>query len=344
MRSRASPSPCPALRSTRYGADSIAVLRHRVLPAVVVVCCFAFSGCATPDAAQAGFVPLPRSGKVVTGTTQCEGVMDLPSPQAGSTDAEPPSLAALREAAPYRQLDTSGDAARLAMVRQSAISLGMRAGFNRAIWCRQQEVMRRAVELDRIYDFRALLFDAGAGFMFEPGVVTEEFDARKVDRSGMRAAAAASRIVMSATEAGGIVTRARDWRQYLIVETEPLAPQAPEARPLPDDATLWRGWVAEGWKRGLRQATDTMDALWNRLDRDYVGMVSYRRMMLEGKVAPPRSVVTDRGVTGNIGEVRVGDVQVETRRPGQLEANPARWRPLPFITPPAARDRKEGAP
>ena len=318
--------------------------------------CVLMTACSTSSEPSTPAVPPPRvdTSRDVA-LTQCEGAMDLPQrPQeAGGgkvVSAEPPSLTTLKTEAPYRQLDKSGDSARLAMVRQSALSLGMRAGFNRGIWCRQQEIQRRTAALDRIYDFRALLFDAGGGFMYEPGIVTEVFDARKINSTGTRAASAAARIAMSPAEKERLVTRARDWRQYLIVETEPLAPQAPEARPLPEDASQWQGWVAEGWRRGLRQANDTMDDLWNRLDKDYLGMIAYRRMMLEGKIAPPRTVVTDRGVTSDAvtspdpakvrpaSEMRIGDVQVETRRAGQLRPDPAQWHPLPFISPPAGND------
>lgn len=246
------------------------------------------------------------------------------------SNVAPPDLATLTSDPPFKEDVEPGDLARLASVRQSALSLGMRAGFNRGIWCYQKEIERFAAKLDRIFNFAALSFEAGGGFMYEPGVVSEDFDARTVRDDGLRAASASDRVVLAARE--NLVTRSRNWRQYLILEIEPLAPEHPANRPKSSDRASWEGWLAEGWRRGLQQAADTMTENWALLDHDYIGMITYKRLMIEGKIERPKSYINTRGVTGNADEIRIDDTEVQTTKRSRLQPDRAKWNgDLPFL-------------
>ena len=293
---------------------------HFVRTALVLVLVAGTAGAARADGA-AGLIRSP----------DCEGAaLANAMTLTGEREAPPQDLSALKENPPFREDSNAADVARLASVRQSAISLGMRAGFNRGIWCYQRQIERVSKRLDKTFNFGALLFQAGGGFLYEPGIVTEDMDDRAVKDDGKRAASASNRIVLAARE--NLVSRPRDWRQYLIVDIEALAPEHPANRPQSGDREQWEKWVAEGWRRGLQQATDTMDELWSRLDRDYVGMVTYKRLMLEGKLEKPKSYVAVRGVTGNEAELRVDDTEVQTTKPSGLQPNAGKWRAnLPFL-------------
>jgi hypothetical protein len=281
--------------------------------------------------------PARFDGDGVGPKTEC-AARDLQPAGATGTNGgltAPPTLTEIEKAAPYRQLDKDEKGDKLHSIRQSALSLGMRAGFNRGIWCEEAEIRHNAARLDRMFDFRSLLFDAGGGYMFEPGIVTEQHNVGVVSEDGTRAASVADRVELVSRE--HLVRGPRSWRQYLLgVDITPLAPEAPENRPTDDMRDQWNAWVAEGWRRGLAQASENVDVMWNMLERDYLGMIGYRRMLLEGKLRHPRAVITDRGVTGGGDHLQIDDVEVDIARRGSLEGNTTRWHALPFAADPSA--------
>ncbi|MCW2240348.1 type IV secretory system conjugative DNA transfer family protein [Azospirillum canadense] len=317
--------PTPAAKPRRRRVPTPVTLTCAAL--ILLPACPAPSRAGSPDAAATAVSHNPFRAH------DCEAESTAPNPglPTRAAVAPPPTLDALRDAPPFRSEASEADAARLAAVKQAALSLGMRAGFNRGIYCHQKDLTRLADQLDRQYDFTKLLYDAGGGFYFEPGVVTEHANEITFAEGGTKAASSTSRVVLNAREQ--LVTRARHWTQYLVVDIEPLAPISPYNRPKSEDMSAWNAWVKDGWQRGLQQAADTMNALWSELDRDYIGMLNFRRLANEQRLQLPRIVVNNRGVTGNADEIRVNDTEIEIKRPSGLTTNPAKWRALPFAAP-----------
>lgn len=292
----------------------------------------------TPTAARAGTSVTPQGQHMTTTpfrTRDCEASTTVPFPSASSRAAAAPplTLEQLREQPPYRDGTAEADAARQSALRQSAKSLGMRAGFNRGIYCHQLDLGRLAGQLDRQYDFVKLLYDAGSGQYWEPGIIVEHGPEFISSEDQRKVATTSSRSVIKSREL--LVRTARNWRDYLIVDIEPLAPEHPKNRPASKDRDQWEAWVNEGWQSGLQQAADTMNHLWSELDQDFLGMLAFRRYAAEQKLMLPRVVVTNRGVTGNDNEVRIDDTEVEIKRPSGLNPNPAKWRAIPFVAPSA---------
>ena len=322
--------------------------RQRRAPCTIaLLAAVVFSGlpAIAPTAAHAGTSGTLQAQRPATNpfrTRDCEASTTVPFPSSTSRAAAAPplTLEQLREQPPYRDGTAEADAARQTALRQSALSLGMRAGFNRGIYCHQLDLDRLSAQLDRQYDFVKLLYDAGSGQYWEPGIIVEHGPEFVSSDDQRKVATTSSRTVIKSREI--LVRNARNWRDYLIVDIEPLAPEHPKNRPESKDRDQWEAWVKEGWQRGLQQAADTMNQLWSELDQDFLGMLAFRRYAAEQKLMLPRVVVTNRGVTGNENEVRTDDTEVEIRRPSGLNPNAAKWRALPFVAPSAAHSGSAG--
>ena len=188
----------------------------------------------------------------------------------------------------------------------------------------------RATELGRTYDFNSLLMrQRGGGGTVLPPVIVEMREASEIQEGGrtQRVADTVYEIVQQAR----LVQAAPLWQTYLDMEA--CCSRAPEApsEPLPrSDAEreLWRRYVTEGWNEGLTQSTDIFQSNMRRLQRDFVGMTRYARLVEEGKVSPPVVADTNMGVTGTGQNMRVNDTVIRITRDPRLNVGPGRdWRP-----------------
>ncbi|WP_235663826.1 type IV secretory system conjugative DNA transfer family protein, partial [Pseudomonas savastanoi] len=58
---------------------------------------------------------------------------------------------------------------------------------------------------------------------------------------------------------------------------------------------LWQAAVRQGWGEGRQSADQTLEANFNRLTRDYRGMLMYSQLLRQGFITAP--VVTDQQQT-----------------------------------------------
>ena len=318
--------PLPAATPRSHRRTPSPGTRTRVALSLAALILLPLSTASTANAAG----PTPNPFR--TQACEAESMSPNPTGPARAAAAPPPTLEALRNNPPYRSESAEADAARLAAVKQSAKSLGLRAGFARGIWCHQRDLERLAAKLDQLYDFNRLLEPIGGGLFLEPPIVMEHGFEVTFSEDNRKAATSSGRTVLLPSERP--VTRPRHWTEYLVVDVEPLAPEHPKNRPEAKDRDQWDAWVKDGWQSGLQQAADTMDLLFAELDRDYLGMLTYRRLINEGRAVAPRATATNRGVTGNANEVRVNNTEIEIKRPSGLVTNPAKWRALPFAASP----------
>lgn len=217
---------------------------------------------------------------------------------------------------------------RLDAVREAALSYGARGGLARRTWEIRQKLDQNANDLDRVYNFRALLMSAPSGLVIEPPVVTES--QRNVIVSSDGQEAAVTDLMLQIGREARIVTAAREWRTYLERDWGKVEPPPNVLLPKNDEERVaWAKWVAQGWEAGYKQGDEIFQADIDRLVRDYTGMVRYRWLLAQNMITAPFALQEDRGVTGGGDEMRIGDRALSITGQSQLQARPENWQAVP---------------
>ena len=215
---------------------------------------------------------------------------------------------------------------RHASMREGAMSWGARAGQARRSWEIAVSYTTRAADLDTAWDFKRVAVAAplSSGWLLPP-----------VIQRGGSVWSASSRGAEAATEyysilrPGRIAGRLPDWRDYLPAPAG--APEAPleELLPRPGEEKQWREWAAEGWEAGQQLAEAELEESLARLERDYTGMLEFRRLLAMGMVSDmvveaehwPASVI-DNG-----SELRIGGRKVRMVSDAGFVGDTGRWKP-----------------
>jgi defect-in-organelle-trafficking protein DotC len=210
---------------------------------------------------------------------------------------------------------------------------GRTVGFQGGLSARAHELVaglhRRQRALDIQYEFGSLISRSGV----LPPVIVESRDVAAFTPDQIRTA---NRVYKIEREER-FVSVPPTWRDYLLIGL-PLsaAVELPimEARPVDNaEMTVWQEAVSQGWREGAEQAEAILEANFNRLTRDYTGMLLYSTLVQQGMVGT--STVTDsvQTVTGDRGEITLGDrVKRLTARAG-FEPDASKWRPTIKVGP-----------
>ncbi len=87
-----------------------------------------------------------------------------------------------------------------------------------------------------------------------------------------------------------IVASTPTWRQYLIRHFNSIEEVNQLLLPKTDyEQAVWKKAVAKGWKIGIRQAESEFNANWNRFVRDFMGLITYHRLALQGVISIPEA-------------------------------------------------------
>ena len=256
----------------------------------------------------------------------------------GWTQDEPPTLAELYEVNPGSDAGTvsfaeekRGEAMRLA-----AVAFGAQAGLARRSW--EIAVMLQGFErqLSRIYRFDELVLRR-SGFQVMPPVLGETKRAFRLARS--RARAASAERVLRIVEPERIVSAVPHWREFLVRRWR-LA-EAPAAVLFPrtgDERKRWRGWLAEGWLLGRRQAEDVFASDLDRLNRTFEGIVAWHRLREAAMVSAPVVLAERTGVSGGGRLMRIGEMVVHIADWAALNPRSEEWRVVHQGVAPLARE------
>jgi defect-in-organelle-trafficking protein DotC len=263
------------------------------------------------------------------------------SPLVGTTPAQsspadqptlPETLAALQGIKGTEQKQEAGFQVRADSQKEAALSYGLRGGLAWRTYQINQRLERFADPLSRTYNFRQLLMGAPGGVYVEPPVVEEQLEALKIADQGQSAALTDKILTISAN--ARLVTTARDWRTYLErTWGRPDPPPNTLLPKTPEEQANWATWVKDGWQKGIEQADDIFTEDLARLNRDFTGMVRYRKLLAEAVVSAPYAGLVDRGVTGGGLEMRIGDRAVTITGPAQLKTQSNSWRPISIQQP-----------
>lgn len=209
---------------------------------------------------------------------------------------------------------------------EAAQTYGSQAGYARRAWEIMHRLEGRSVELSQVFDFRRVTATApvGAGVIIPP-VVSRTFDAFQVDAGGTEANVAEEYLHIQ--RPGRIAPLPPTWRDYLLFAAPGAEEPAKSLMPS-DSAELkaFRGWFEEGWQAGVSQADAEFADRLARLQRDYTGMLQYRRLVSQGMMDRMVLADADFGVTGSGDEMRIGSRMVRLVSEASFQTNPQKWR------------------
>jgi defect in organelle trafficking protein DotC len=182
-----------------------------------------------------------------------------------------------------------------------ATALGSSGGLAHRMKERRIELDTVADDMDRTFDFTKVTIDNG---VMAP-VLTEGLSnyAQESDDQ-VRIADKIYKIEAPAK----FVSVYPNWRTYLTFAFPTY--DTPSSAYLPKDdgeKQIWDESVKKGWATGVRQADRIVEASFNRLVRDYQGMVKYKILLAQGLITPTVIAKQNLGVTGGGKEMAIND-------------------------------------
>ncbi len=280
--------------------------RPAIAAAVMLAAC-------SPDTDPASLPPVPRSAVSLVAL--------------GAPDRLPEEPAMFADLAiPVSRPPAEDGGFRAAGLREAALAWGARHGQTRRSWEIAESYAEREAALDTVWSFRRVALPApmSAGWLLPP--VIQRVGAAW--SGGGREAEAASeyyRILRPATIKGHLP----GWRHYLPAPAPPPDIPANSLLPLEGEEKQWREWAAEGWHAGLELADSEHRESLARLERDYTGMLEFRRLLALGMVT---DMVVEAehwpaAVSGDGAELRVGGRSVRIVSDAAFVGDAGRWTP-----------------
>ena len=200
-------------------------------------------------------------------------------------------------------------------MRKEALSLGAQAGLYEQGKKLDAWLQTRAKQLDQTYDFRRLVYPASlhvqnhlTGTSLLPPIV--EFSQNFTRLEGpdtLHVARSFYRISQQAK----FSTVVPNWREYLWQGwPKPNIDAVPRVL-LPDNAAERKVWIANvqrGFTLGEAQAITDFHTSLARLQRDFLGMVLYRKLEMQGKIGAP---ILAHATEGNVVSAQGRDLRVQ---------------------------------
>lgn len=210
-------------------------------------------------------------------------------------------------------------------LQEAAQSWGSQMGYARRSYEVIGRLEARSADLSTVFDFNRVVSAAprGVGVVIPP-VVSRSFDAFVSDASGREVSAADEYLTI--VRAGRISPVEPTWRDYLVFSAP--TPEDPPRSLLPDDkaeSDQFRKWFNEGWAEGVALVDAELQSRIDRLNRDYTGMLQYRRLVAQGLMDRMVLADADFGVTVDGDEMRIGSRTVRIESDASFQGNPKRW-------------------
>lgn len=210
-------------------------------------------------------------------------------------------------------------------LREAAQSYGSQMGYARRAWEILGRLENRSSDLSTVFDFNRVVSVApvGAGVVIPP-VVSRSMNAFLTDAQGREASVADEYLTI--VRPGRLAPVVPTWRDYLVFGA--AEPDTPPNALLPDgrlEQDRFREWFNEGWSEGVQLADSEFQSRVDRLNRDFTGMLQYRRLVSQGMMDRMVLADADFGVTIDGAEMRIGSRAVRIVSDAQFQGNPQRW-------------------
>jgi defect in organelle trafficking protein DotC len=238
------------------------------------------------------------------------------------------------------------DKLRIPAMRDAALAYGAQGGLAVANQQINNQLRQQSSNLTRTYDFNRLLIRKTDGASIMPPIIasTEKGTSELQDAGRtLRVADSFYEIVQSAR----LVHVAPLWQSYLMhAYAPPKPPEDDEVLPKnAEERALWKKFVDEGYDKGVEQAKRIFTLDMKRLNRDFVGIVTYDRLLEAHQVSPPCFGSQSMGVTGSGEDMRVNDrvyrltcdSKLNVQRPDDWNASVSNRNAMEAATPPGQR-------
>ncbi|HFD3001637.1 TPA: type IV secretory system conjugative DNA transfer family protein [Klebsiella pneumoniae] len=226
-------------------------------------------------------------------------------------------------------LDISNDSesditdARAAIIRSAGHTIGFRGGKAQRAFELVNALKARESALNALYDFRMLVSQEG----WLPPVIDEAQDVAHITDDQIRTASRVYQIILPER----FVSNPPSWRRWLLAGLSTTSPSGQEGGVIPknsDEQKIWQEAVEKGWQDGRDGADHTLEANFNRLTRDYRGMLLYSRLLREGYISRPEITEQQQSVSGGHKKLVTGDRVRNLRRHAEFNPNKGHWKPV----------------
>lgn len=223
---------------------------------------------------------------------------------------------------------------REAALRDSAVTLGARAGLRDKSCEIFSAVSKRQADLDKRFLFNALMM--GPGLL--PPVISEARNTVTGQRNLMRIATVSYQI----DEPARLVDMPPTWRNWLYLGLDitacekkdvVLAPDLPnQLRPQTDaERRFVKQELERAYAAASKQAQSIYDFNINQLERTYRGMRMYFALYERGLVSAPALLATTDVVTlEDQNTMILGDTVIRISKEAGFVDRPSEWKPLAF--------------
>lgn len=105
-----------------------------------------------------------------------------------------------------------------------------------------------------------------------------------------------------------LVTTVPSWLDYVYVfdkkdwqSSTYILPKNAEER------AIWDQYVIQGWDKGIEQASVMFAINFSRLNRDFIGMLTYHHLLAQHMISPTFTAKSTIGITGSGSHMRIND-------------------------------------
>lgn len=203
-------------------------------------------------------------------------------------------------------------------MRKEALSLGAQAGLYEQgkkldVW-----LQSRQKQLDQTYDFRGLVYPASlhvqhhlTGTSLLPPIVEFSQNFTRIEGPDTLHIARSFYRISQQAQFSTVVP---NWREYLWAGwPKPNVQSVPRVL-LPNSAAERKVWIANvrrGFTLGETQALTDFHTSLARLQRDFLGMVLYRKLEMQGKIGAP---ILAHATEGNVVSAQGRDLRVQSEK------------------------------
>lgn len=241
-------------------------------------------------------------------------------PRSGGPEAPPALDAYLQE---ERTPDSGLSATKRQMLEEAGRTLGFRGGKAQRAWELRQSLEAKALRLDLLYDFRTLISAEG----WLPPVISEATDVANITADQIRT----GNKVYDKIADERFVSNPPSWRSWLLAGLPARAGDGPESSVTPEDATqkaVWERALRKGWDEGRESADHILDVNFNRITRDYRGMLLYSQLLRQDYMTLPVVADQQQTVTGDSTKLTLGDRVRTLKQKAVFVPEKTRWRPV----------------
>lgn len=207
------------------------------------------------------------------------------------------------------------------MIETAANTVGFQNGLADAAKTLIDQLNIRQSRLDNIFQFNTLVQKNGV----LPPVIVEANDLSAFSEDQIRTADKVYKIIKTER----FVSVPPSWKDYLYVGLINQPGEVVGVKPENSaELKLWRKAVQKGWEQGQNQASEILKENFNRLNRDFTGMMLYstlRQQHMIDSTTVGESITT---LNGTKDQLMIGDKHKRILKKATFNTNPAQWKPV----------------